>query len=45
MDHSMPGIDGLEATRRLKAEPRTSHIPVLILTAFPVLAVQAGAGR
>jgi len=43
MDHSLPGIDGLEATRRLKAEPRTSHIPVLILTAYPMRAVQAGA--
>lgn len=32
MDLSMPGIDGFEATRRLKADPRTRHIPVLAIT-------------
>ena len=34
MDVRMPGIDGLEATRRLKADPRTAEIPVVSLTAF-----------
>jgi two-component system cell cycle response regulator DivK len=43
MDLSMPDLDGIEATRRLKADPRTSHIPVLILTAHPMRAVQRGA--
>lgn len=32
MDLSLPGIDGWEATRRLKADPRTKHIVVLALT-------------
>lgn len=43
MDLSMPGLDGIEATRRLKADPRTSQIPVLILTAYPFNAVHGGA--
>jgi CheY-like chemotaxis protein len=33
MDISLPDMDGLEATRRLKKEPRTSGIPVVALTA------------
>lgn len=32
MDLSLPVLDGWEATRRLKADPRTKHIPVLALT-------------
>jgi len=34
MDIQLPDIDGLEATRQLKANPRTAHIPVIALTAF-----------
>ncbi|MGH7535684.1 MAG: response regulator [Gemmatimonadales bacterium] len=33
MDLSLPGIDGWEATRQLKAAPETQTIPVLALTA------------
>ncbi|MEZ5651262.1 MAG: ATP-binding protein [Burkholderiaceae bacterium] len=33
MDLSLPGIDGWEATRRLKADPATRAIPVIALTA------------
>jgi signal transduction histidine kinase len=33
MDLELPGLDGFEATRRLKADPRTSAIPVVALSA------------
>jgi CheY-like chemotaxis protein len=33
MDMGLPGIDGWEATRRLKADERTADIPVIALTA------------
>jgi two-component system cell cycle response regulator DivK len=33
MDLSLPGIDGWAAGRQLKADPDTSHIPLLALTA------------
>ena len=33
MDASMPVLDGWQATRELKANPVTKHIPVLALTA------------
>ncbi len=33
MDMSLPVIDGWEATRRIKADDRTKHIPVIALTA------------
>ena len=33
LDLMLPGIDGLEVTRHLKGDPRTQHIPILMLTA------------
>src|SRR4051812_37450175 len=33
MDMSLPIIDGWDATRRIKADPATKHIPVIALTA------------
>jgi len=34
MDLSLPVVDGWEATRRLKADARTAHIPIVALTAY-----------
>ena len=32
MDLSLPGIDGVEATRRIRANERTKHVPIIALT-------------
>src|SRR3954468_6259508 len=47
MDISLPVIDGLEATRQIKADPQTSAIPIIALTAHAMSedrdkALQAG---
>jgi two-component system, cell cycle response regulator DivK len=34
MDIQLPGIDGLELTQRLKADPATRHIVIVALTAY-----------
>jgi CheY-like chemotaxis protein len=34
MDIQLPGIDGLELTRRLKSDPKTAHIAIVALTAY-----------
>jgi CheY-like chemotaxis protein len=33
MDLKMPGLDGWEATRRLKSDPATAAIPIVAVTA------------
>ncbi|RFC63487.1 response regulator [Fulvimarina endophytica] len=34
LDAMMPGIDGFETCARLKADPRTSEVPVIFMTGF-----------
>lgn len=34
MDLQLPGMDGLEATRIIKADPELRHIPVVAMTAY-----------
>ena len=48
LDLMMPGIDGCEVTRRLRAEEATRDVPILIVTAFAeeaqaAMALAAGA--
>jgi CheY-like chemotaxis protein len=34
MDVQLPGVDGLELTRRLKADPATRSIKIIAVTAY-----------
>lgn len=43
MDLSLPELDGWEATRRLKRDARTRHIPVLALTSHALEGFSEGA--
>jgi two-component system, cell cycle response regulator DivK len=45
MDLSLPVMDGWEATRRLKADPRTARIPVVALTGHALAGISEGARR
>jgi two-component system cell cycle response regulator DivK len=42
MDIQLPGIDGYEATRRIRANPELSHIPIIAVTSY---ALSGDAGR
>ena len=47
MDLHLPGMDGYEATRRIKAHPTLGHIPIIAVTSYAlsgddVKAFQAG---
>jgi CheY-like chemotaxis protein len=45
MDLSLPGMDGWEATRQLKADERTKDIPVVALTGHALAGASEGARR
>ncbi len=34
MDIQLPGFDGYEATRKIKANPDLEHIPIIVVTSF-----------
>jgi two-component system, cell cycle response regulator DivK len=45
MDLSLPGMDGWEATRRLKADQSTRHIPIVALTGHALAGASDGAKK
>jgi CheY-like chemotaxis protein len=45
MDLSLPGIDGWEATKQLKADDRTKQIPVVALTGHALAGASDSARR
>jgi len=45
MDLSLPVMDGWEATRRLKADERTTSIPVVALTGHALAGISEGAKK
>ena len=45
MDLSLPGMDGWEATRVLKSDDRTRHIPIVALTGHALAGASEGARK
>ena len=45
MDLSLPGMDGWEATRVLKADDETRHIPIVALTGHALAGASEGARK
>jgi two-component system cell cycle response regulator DivK len=45
MDLSLPVMDGWEATRRLKADKATAHIPIVALTGHALAGILEGARK
>ena len=45
MDLSLPGMDGWEATRRLKADEATKDIPIVALTGHALAGASEGARK
>ncbi|MBI4266001.1 MAG: response regulator [Acidobacteria bacterium] len=45
MDLSLPGMDGWEATRQLKADDRTRHVPIVALTGHALAGASEGAKK
>jgi CheY-like chemotaxis protein len=45
MDLSLPGMDGWEATRQLKSDDRTRHIPIVALTGHALAGASEGARK
>jgi two-component system, cell cycle response regulator DivK len=34
MDIQLPKLSGLDATRRLRTDPKTAHVPIVVITSF-----------
>src|SRR3974377_2404945 len=43
MDIQLPGMDGLAATKKLKADPATRNIPILVVTSYAMKGDEAKA--